>query len=85
VPLGPNDPAARVLPPKAAESDEVLNNRNGSQQRCTDTEDGVCRELVARQAIPHAKVKANGHAHAVEEDQGPEPEDGLLPRSQRVV
>jgi hypothetical protein len=66
------------------EADEVFHNRHSTQQCCADTEDSVCRQLISRQAIPHAKVQADGHANAVEEDQGPEPKDGLLPRAQRV-
>lgn len=67
------------------EADEVLDNRHGSEQGGADTEDGVGGQLVARQAIPHAKVEADGHEDAVEDDEGPEPEDGLLARAQRVV
>lgn len=67
------------------EADEVFDNRHGSKQSGTDTEDGVGRQLVARQAIPHAKVEADGHEDAVEDDEGPEPEDGLLAGAQRVL
>jgi len=84
VPLRSNNSAVRVLLPQAIESNEILDNGDGAEQRSANTEDGVGRQLVARQAIPHAKVHANGHEDAVDEDEGPEPEDGLSPCSQRV-
>jgi hypothetical protein len=83
--LRANDPAARVLPPKPPEADKVLDDTDCAEQRCADTEDGVCAQLVSREAIPHAKVEADGHAHAVKEDQKPEPEDALRARPQSVV
>jgi hypothetical protein len=85
IPLRSNDPAVGVLAPQADEADKVLDNGDGPEQRSADTEDGVCGELVARQAIPHAKVHANGHEDAVDEDEQPEPEDGLPARAQRVL
>ena len=83
--LRADDPAVGVGPPEAPEADEVLDDANGSEQRGADTEDGVCTQLVPREAVPHAEVEADGHAHAVEEDERPEPEDTLLARSQAVV
>jgi hypothetical protein len=85
MPLRSYHTAIRVLPPQSHESNDVLDNRDGSEQSRADTEDGVGRKLIARQAVPHSKVQANGHAHAVEYDQQPEPKDGLLPGAQRVV
>jgi hypothetical protein len=85
VSLRSNDPAVGVLAPQADEADKVLDNGDGSEQRGTDTEDGVRGELVARQAIPHAKVHSNGHEDAVDEDERPEPSDGLPARAQRVL
>jgi hypothetical protein len=83
--LRSNDPAVGVLAPQADEADKVLDDGDGSEQRGTDTEDGIGGELVARQAIPHAKVHSNGHEDAVDEDEGPEPGDGLPARAQRVL
>jgi hypothetical protein len=85
VSLGANDPAVGVLAPQTRKAYKVLDNGHGSEQRGTNTEDGVCGQLVARQAIPHAKVHSDGHEDAVDEDEEPEPEDGLLARAQRVV
>lgn len=65
-------------------ANEVFDDRDGPEQGGTDTEDGICRQLVSGQAIPHAKVEANGHEDAVENNKRPEPEDGLLADSQRV-
>lgn len=84
-PLCANDSAVRLLLPQSVEADEVLDNGDCSKQRSANAEDGVGRQLVARQAIPHAKVKADGHEDTVEDDEGPEPEDGLLSRTQRVL
>lgn len=83
--LSSNDAAAGILPPQSVETDEILNNRHGSQQGGADTEDSIGRQLVASETVPHAKVEANRHADAVENDEGPEPENGLLAGSQRVV
>lgn len=70
-----NDSAVGVLLPQAMEANKVLNNRDGSQQGGADTEDGICRQLVSCQAVPHAKVQANGHEDAVDNDERPEPKD----------
>lgn len=85
VPLRSNDPAVGVLLPQSVEAHKVLDNGDGAQQRSADTEDGIGRQLVSRQAVPHAKVHANGHENAVDEDEEPEPEDGLLAGAQRVA
>lgn len=85
VSLGSNDPAVRILPPQAGESHKVLDNRDSPQQRSANTEDGVGGQLVSCQAVPHAKVHANGHEDAVDEDEQPEPENGLPARLQRVI
>ena len=83
--LRTNDPAVGVLPPQPPEADEVLDDTDGTQQRGADTEHGIRTQLVAREAVPHAKVETNRHAHAVEEDERPEPEDALLARPQAVI
>ena len=70
---------------KGEEANKVLDDTNGSEQGGADTEDSVGAQLIARQAIPHAKVEPNGHAHTVEEDEKPEEENGLLARLQRVI
>lgn len=80
--LSSDDAAAGILLPQSVEADEILNNRHGSQQGGADTEDGIGGQLVASEAVPHAKVEANGHADAVENNEGPEPENSLLAGSQ---
>lgn len=84
VPLRSNDPAVGVLPPQADKAHKVLDNGDCAEQRSANTEDGVCRQLVAGQAVPHAKVHANGHEDAVDEDERPEPDDGLFPCTKGV-
>lgn len=84
-PLRANDPTARSLLPQPVEADEVLDDRDGSQQGSTNGEDGIGGQLVASEAVPHAKVEADGHEDAVDYDKTPEPEDGLLADPQAIV
>jgi hypothetical protein len=77
--------ALGILLPEAVETDKVLDNRDRTQQRSANTERSVGGELISCQAIPHAKVKSNGHKDAVENDERPEPENRLLSRAQRVL
>jgi hypothetical protein len=83
--LRPNNPTIRILAPQPRKPHKVLDNRHGTQQRSANTENGVGRQLVARQAIPHAKVQPNGHEDAIDEDERPEVDDGLLALAERVV
>lgn len=79
-----DDPALGILLPETMETNEVFDDRDGTQQRSTNTERSVGRQLISSKTIPHAKIQSNGHEDAVQYDQGPEPEDGLLPCAQRV-
>lgn len=83
--LGANDAAVGLFLPQPVEAYKVLDNRHGSKQRCANAEHGVGRQLVARQTIPHAKVKADGHKDTINHDEEPKPKDCLLARSQRVA
>ena len=83
--LRANNPAVGVLAPQSCKANEVLDNGNGSEQRRADAEDGIGGQLVSGEAVPHAKVHANGHEDAVDEDEEPEPENGLLAHAQRVL
>lgn len=85
MPLRTNDSAIRILLPQPVEAHKVLDDRNSTQQRRADTEDGIGRQLVARKTVPHAKVHADGHEDAVDEDERPKPDDGISARSQRVL
>lgn len=67
------------------ETNEILDNGHGTQQRSADTERGIGRQLVSSETVPHAKVQPNRHEDAVQDDERPEPENGLLARPQRVL
>ena len=67
------------------EANEILDNGHGTQQRSADTERGIGGKLVSSKTVPHAKVQPNRHEDAVQDDECPEPENGLLARPQRVL
>lgn len=83
--LGSNNAAARALFPQPVKADEILDNGHGSKQSGADTEDCIGGQLIASEAVPHAKVEANGHEDAVDNNQRPEPGNGLFPWLERVV
>ena len=85
MPLRSYHTAVRVLPPQPHEPNDVLHDRDSSEQGSANAEHSVRRKLVPRKAIPHSKVQANWHEDAVQYDQQPKPKDCLPARAQRVV
>lgn len=83
IPSSSTDHTTRgALSPQPPEADKVLDDRDGPEGTGADTEDGIMGQAGP---VPQAEVQGDGHAHAVQDDEGPEDGDALLPRAEGVV